>query len=237
MEEIRRWLSGDSSFDEGLALFVKYSRNRHIARYLMRKRDGGKLRYELEKICRNRAGSASGPSVSAVPVPAAEDERDPAPNERLRIAVKDRLQYEDLPEEIRQEYVQACRSHRATVSLHAKMKLVETDEQRRAVRDELIEQDRLRAACWDRIERWAAGELLSEAAAESPVEVTPKALNAARAALTRNLKLLKETDDPKRQAEIVERLRPRVATVLAAGGTFGENAELLEKYGLLLSEK
>lgn len=230
MKEIKRWLTEDSSFDEGLALFVRYSRNRHIARYLARKRDGTKLRYELEKIYRTRAGS-----VATVPAPVRTDEMavEPAPNERLRIIVKGRIQYDDLPEAVRQEYLRACRAHRATVSLHAKMKLVETNEQRRAIRDELLAQERLRAACWERIELWSAGGPLPSAEPAPPVEVTPKSLNAARAALSRNLKLLRETNDPRRQAEIVERLRPRVATILAAGGTFEENTELLEKYGLL----
>lgn len=230
MEEIKRWLTEGSSFDDGLSLFVRYSRNRHIVRYLKRKRDNAKLRYELEKIYRNRVGS-----VESAPVPVRTDEKavEPAPNERLRIIVKGRIQYDDLPAAVRQEYLRACRAHRATVSLHAKMKLVETDKQRRAVRNELLAQDRQRTACWERIERWAAGGPLPVAEPDPPVEVTPKSLNAARAALSRNLKLLRETDDPRRQAEIVERLRPRVATILAAGGTFEENTELLEKYGLL----
>lgn len=230
MKEIKRWLTEGSSFDDGLSLFVRYSRNRHIVRYLTRKRDNAKLRYELEKIYRTRVGSVE---TASVPVRMEEKTVNPAPNERLRIIVKGRIQYDDLPEAVRQEYLRACRAHRATVSLHAKMKLVETDEQRQTVRDELIEQDRLRAACWDRIERWAAGGPLPAAESAPPVEVTPKSLNAARAALSRNLKLLRETDDPRRQAEIVERLRPRVATILAAGGTFEENTGLLEKYRLL----
>lgn len=235
-ENIKNWLEQDGTYKEGLALFMAHSKNRHIAQYLMRKEDPVKLRYELEKLSGTRLPGAPAPAAfnCAIHKPVMEK-----PSERLKVLKSGGVRFDDLPEEIQAVYLQACDAYRKTRALHEKMKVVTTDEERAAVRAELLEADDERAACWSVIDRWAEDGTLpgkNPEPAKHPIPgIVPdaKAVGTARVSIVRNLKCLKSATEDKRKDEILARLRPNVAIILAAGCGFGKNAATLAEFGLI----
>ena len=226
---IKEWLTTGGSFDEGLALFQRSSRNRHILRYLTRKRDMDKLRYELEKIRKIR-GDGRVPAFRPVAVPEPA-EKFPDPDDRL--PEKKTLDYRTLPDEIKPAYRKTVEIYRAMRSLHEKMKLVKSGSERKYIRERLLALDLERAAMWKIIDRWRQDGILPEPAPDESLPTDPKSVAAARVSITRNLALLKKTTEQKRIDALVERLRRPVAIVKASGGTFTDKAEILSKYGLL----
>lgn len=226
---IEEWLTRGGSFDEGLALFQRSNRNRHILRYLIRKRDMDKLRYELEKIRKIRG---DGRAPASRPVAAAEPTAErPDPDDGL--PEKKTLDYRTLPDAIKPAYRKTVEIYRAMRSLHEKMKLVKSDSEREQVRDRLLTLDKERAAMWEIIDRWRQDGVLPNPSEDELLPSDPKSVAAARVSITRNLALLEKTTEQKRIDALVERLRRPVAIVKASGGTFTDKAGILSKYGLI----
>lgn len=230
--EIKEWLENRGSFDDGYRLFLRHNRNRNVARYLERKRDMAKLRYELGKIAARgecKLSSAALPDSKTF----IDDGNAGKPHERLKVIRDGSVRYDDLPATLQAVYQKICEAHRRMQSLHERMKVAATDADRAAVRAELLQNNEVRSAGWAAIDRWAADGTLPEPAAPESPRVDAKAVVAARASITRNLALLRKTHDPAREKELVERLREPVEIVRAAGGEFAKNAEELARYGLI----
>ena len=227
MDKIKAWLEGNGPFEKGMELFGKYNRNKHIERYLIRKQDRAKLRYELEKIVRGGryVTAVSRPAESAIPE---------KPNENLKVLRPGQIRVDDMPPSVKTIYLEVCDIYKRMRSLHEKMKLVPTDNERAAVRLKLVEMEQKRCAAWEIIDRWATDGILPQTQTNpGPVPTDPKAVISARASITRNLGLLAKATDPVRIEELKERLRRPVEIILASGGGFDKNAAKLEAYGLL----
>ena len=229
MDKIKTWLKENRSFEEGIELFRKHSRNKHIEGYLTRKRDRAQLRYELEKIA---LGGCSPVAASPLSVPALPEK----PQERLKGAYAGGIRVDDMPQSVKTIYLEVCELYKKMRAWHEKMKLAASDSARAALRRELVEMEARRVACWGIIDRWHNDGILpdEESAAASSPTTDPKALVSARAAITRNLGLLVKATDPEGIDGLKARLDRSVDIVIASGGGFGKNAEILKRYGLLL---
>lgn len=232
---IIEWLeSADAPYAEGLALFAASCRSRQKINYLSRKHDPAKLRYELGKL----AGCASVTLAPAV-MPFVFPEK---PQVQLRIIFDGKILFADLPEHMQKVYLEACDCYRQMRTLHEKMKLAETDAPRAALRAELDNVDLKRIECWATIDQWATdGTMPEEEAPTEPTEpaelpTDAKAVNAARASLGRDLKAFDATTDAAKRADLLERMRERVAIIQAANCTFSKNAARLVELGLIKEE-
>lgn len=234
-EEIKQWLAGPRDYDTGVRLYCRYGKNRHMKAYLQRKRNPLKLLYELSKLVGIDAFVA--PAVSPPELKPKDSTIVPElkPNERLKIIREGGVSYNQLPKPLRRVYQEACEAYRQMRHLHEKMKLAATDPERAELRAELLTQADRNRACWAAIDRWAADRTLPEPPAtetkEGPVDA--KALNAARAGITRYLNQLDQTKDEKKRESYLDRLRSYVTIVKAAGCEFKNNTPRLQAIGLL----
>lgn len=213
---IQEWFNKNGSFDDGLEIYARMSRNQGIVRYLTRKRDMGKLRYELGKL-----RSVTLPSHKTAPVEVSQ-------SAHVQVFPQ-KLEYDNLPAVLQPVYKGVVEGYRRMRAVYEKMKLVKKKSDRKACRTELIALDRKRRCGWEVIDRWRGEGVLPD----PTLPIDSRSVNAARVSITRNLPKLEAAADPRRVEELVERLRRPVAIVLAAGGTFSDKADTLRKFGLI----
>jgi hypothetical protein len=206
MEEIKAWLSSsEKNIDAGIALFQKYSRNRALFLYLSRKRDERKLIYELEKLSKftNLKPVTQPRSVRnkiQTPQPPAPDTED------HKIINPRRVNREDLPDQLKVIYDGVAEAYKFQRVVHEKMKLATTDEDRAALRADLIKLDDDIAAGWDAIDNGLmAPEPKAPEAPEPEKQYTVqdiKAINSARTYISRSIKKF----NPKQKDKLLERI-------------------------------
>jgi hypothetical protein len=145
-DEIKNWLGGSRDYSEGLALYIKYSRNRNIIKVLQRKRWPEKLLWELGKMAQKgtliQQQHVILPSVKISPATKEDDEIN-----RL-IVINNKIQYDDLPEELKVLYDQNRTLYKEMRALHEKMKLAYTDSERAQLRMKLIKRDDIVSKNW-----------------------------------------------------------------------------------------
>lgn len=206
MEEIKAWLSSsEKNIDEGIALFQKYSRNRALFLYLSRKRDERKLIYELEKLSKFT-------NLKPVTQPRSvrnkiQTHQPPAPDtEDHKIINPRRVNREDLPDQLKVIYDGVAEAYKFQRVVHEKMKLATTDEDRAALRADLIKLDDDIAAGWDAIDNGLmAPEPKAPEAPEPEKQYTVqdiKAINSARTYISRSIKKF----NPKQKDKLLERI-------------------------------
>ncbi|MDD4374217.1 MAG: hypothetical protein PHG67_09895 [Bacteroidales bacterium] len=207
MEEIKAWLSSsEKNIDEGIALFQKYSRNRALFLYLSRKRDERKLIYELEKLSKftNLKPVTQPRSVRnkiQTPQPPAPDTED------HKIINPRRVNREDLPDQLKVIYDGVAEAYKFQRVVHEKMKLATTDEDRAALRADLIKLDDDIAAGWEAIDR---GLLNPDTGSEDKTQPAEKqytvqdikAINSARTFISRAIKKF----NPEQKDKLLDRI-------------------------------
>lgn len=192
--EIIAWLESDRNFDEGLSLFAKYSRNRAVYLWLGRKRNMPKLVYELEKLSKLKFLKVKIEQASAKKT-IQSGQANKAPR---------RIAREDVPEGLLDLFDNKIPdAYKLQRVIHEKMKLAQTDEDRSALRAELVKLDDFIAASWDKIEAAIDGSVAT-ATDPKPGEDAPKAeytlINNARSNITRMLKKY----DASKKAKLLE---------------------------------
>lgn len=234
-EEIKQWLDGPRDYEAGVLLYCRYGKNRNLKTYLQRKCAPLKLLYELSKLVGIDPFANAQIEVPELPRSTAKDKDELKPDERLRIIREGGISYSQLPESLKKVYLEACDAYRQMRHLHEKMKLVGTDSERAALRAALLEQVDRNRVCWEMIDQWAADGTLPEPTTETDNTgtVDAKALNSARAGVTRYLNQLDKEPDEEKRANYLAKLRKYVAVITAAGCGFKDNASRLQALGLI----
>jgi hypothetical protein len=197
MEEIKAWLnSPEKDIDAGIALFQKYSRNRALFLYLSRKRDERKLIYELEKLSKfTNLKPVAQPRIVRAKM---QKDQPPAPDpEGHKIIEPRRLNREDLPDQLKVIYDGVVEAYKLQRVVHEKMKLATTDEDRAALREDLIKLD-------DAIDN-GIDEPKDEAPKAPEKQYTVqdiKAINSARTFISRAIKKF----NPEQKDKLLERI-------------------------------
>jgi len=205
MQEIKEWLAGEEKdFVTGLQLFQKYSRNRALILYLVRKQNMDKLVYELEKL------SCSSSLKPVIQVKNTRSFVDRVINKKTSLSSDDhdakedlskkisKVNREDLPVDLQQVYDSIADAYKTQRVVHEKMKLAETDEARADIRSELIGLDDLIADGWDQIDAFLAGKTTDT---EPPQDVV-KQVNSARTYISREIKNF----NPEKLDKLLERI-------------------------------
>lgn len=246
-DEIKAWLeSPEKDFESGYSLFVRFSHNRALALYLARKHDLKKLEYELQKIYER-------PTLKEVPVmpmpsvirmvKAAQDNTNgitgamdviAKAESKVRIIKEGKVQYEDLPDELKKLYDENTASYKNMRSLHEQMKLANTDEERAAKRLMIDSFDNCIQRNWKVIDDWAVGKLkLEELNAANADQEEYKQINAARTYLSRNISKMETLKEGKFD-KMKRDLRERVAYLQSKKAEISrETLVKLAKYGII----
>ena len=161
--EIDQYLQKEEKdFNEGFALFCRYSRNESLMSWIGRKRDEARLVYELGKLSRLGActenpladrhlsvynkSAASANHGSKAPATASDiifrtyDER------KTRRA--------DLPERLQKVYDDIAGDYKLRRSYHEKMKTAMTDKDRAELRAKVLERQERIDSGWEEIDKW-----------------------------------------------------------------------------------
>lgn len=144
--EIKQWLAGDQSFDSGLALYAKHSRNKQMLKTIMRRKSIDKLVWELQTLAGIPAISKTKAKVykaTKQPVVLPSQTNEPIqPKEKQRIIIDDgRIKYEDLPPEGKSYYDEIRTTYKEIRAIHEKMKQSTEDKERAHYRTQLIKRD------------------------------------------------------------------------------------------------
>lgn len=221
-DEIQAWLQSDNKdFDIGYELFVRFGHNRALALFLARKRKLSKLEYELQKIM-DRLVVKEAPGMPLKPVKQivkvaeakAKGTRDAdvklAEQGKLVVVHENRINYDELPEELKKLYDENLERYKKMRALHEKMKLATTDQERAEHRSALVYLDDKLAETWAILDNWAAGNGTeqAESQAKDAAEVA-KEINAARSYLSRNVKGAEKLTGEKRE-KMLDNLRQRL---------------------------
>lgn len=222
-EEINNWLESETKdFEAGYVLFVRFSHNRALALYLARKQDLLKLEYELQKISERPALKDApvmpiGPVLKVVKsagekVNGITDAGNVIDNaeQKVRIIREGKVQYDDLPEELKKLYDENTASYKNMRTLHEQMKLAKTDEERAEKRAIIDTLDDGISANWKIIDDWAAGKITADdLVAATGEQEEYKQINAARTYLSRNISKMETLKDEKHEKMKLD-LRSRV---------------------------
>lgn len=235
MEEIIIYLKAPNpDFDEGLALFHKYSRNRSVFLYLQRKHDFSKLRYELEKLSK-----LEGLKVKTIPhekvqvskkiasdaKKIATDANVDSPDAKVdssdanvvdvlvnepeghKIIEPSRVKREDLPDDLKKIFDHIAQFYKLQRTVHEKMKLAKDDKSRAEFRAKVVEFDDLIATGWAFIDESLAAAKAdpdSLPAADAP-EAAVDVNKAINAARTSISRLIKGYA-PEKKAKLLEHI-------------------------------
>lgn len=223
-EEIKAWLeTEEKDFAAGYTIFVHYSHNRALALYLARKQDLNKLIYELEKI-HERSTLKDAPVMPIGPIlkviKSAEEKANGTADAadvigkaegKIRVIKDGKVQYEDLPDELKKLYDENTVSYKNMRTLHEQMKLAKTDEERAEKRAIIDTLDDGISANWKIIDDWAAGKITADDLVAATGEQDEyKQINAARTYLSRNISKMETLKDEKQDKMKLD-LRERVS--------------------------
>jgi len=258
-KEIQSWLdSKDQDFDIGFNLFVRFSHNRSLALFLQRKRKHSKLVYEMQKIVQ-RQSIIEAPVMPIKPIKNAVAKADPKKLEnidiskdpgqrvealgRLRVLVDEKINYDDLPEDMKTLYDETRDRYKRMRAVHEQMKIAKTDDARHQARKSLVYLDDKITEGWKLLDNWFANQKLNNQAKASAGESAKKQdealkitqeINAARAYISRNTKsalnlkgvnLEKRKDQLKARIDILKKHDVKIEKA--------ETLEALRKLGIL----
>ncbi|OFX56293.1 MAG: hypothetical protein A2066_12890 [Bacteroidetes bacterium GWB2_41_8] len=236
-EKILAWIqSEEKDFDQGYLLLSKVLKNQSILHYLQRKRDQAKLEYELSKLVPAIVEKAVEPGLSENHVTDLKisAEKVAKHDGKLKIVQSGQINYDELPEALKPIYDNNISKYKEMRSVHEKMKLATSDEQRAELRKTLDELDNEIDSGWIVINAWAKSGKLPEAEKTGKV-IDFKAVNAARTYVSRAIEKA-ETTTGKKLEKLVADLQIRVDTLIAAAAEIKpETLEKLEKLGIIVS--
>jgi len=246
-EEIQNWLAAENKdFEAGYVLFVRFSHNRALALYLARKHDLSKLTYELQKIS-DRPTLKDAPVMPIGPVLKMVKSSEEKANgntdassvidnaeQKVRIIKDGKVQYDDLPEELKKLYDENTASYKNMRTLHEQMKLASTDEERAEKRKIIDTLDDGISGNWKLIDDWAAGKITADDLVTATGEQEEyKQINAARTYLSRNISKMEMLKEEKREKMKLD-LRERVAYLRSKKADISlETLVKLAKYGVI----
>ena len=246
-EEIKDWLESETKdFEAGYVLFVRFSHNRALALYLARKHDLLKLTYELQKIS-DRPTLKDAPVMPISPVLKMVKSSEEKANgitdagnvidnaeQKIRIIKDGKVQYDDLPEELKKLYDENTASYKNMRTLHEQMKLAKTDEDRAEKRAIIDTLDDCISANWKIIDDWAAGKITADDLVTATGEQEEyKQINAARTYLSRNISKMETLKDEKHEKMKLD-LRTRVTFLRSKKADISlETLVKLAKHGVI----
>ena len=219
-KEIREWFASGKDFNEGYLLFVRFSHNRALAMQLARKGTAlqSKLEYELQKIVERTLiierpvmpisviKKAVAPVIEMKVVIATEAEKIEATvlkHGKYLVMHDEKVDYESLTDEQKALYDANRDMYKEMRSYHEKMKLATTDEDRKAMRDRVVELDGLIRENWKQFDASFTPEGTSSQDQENDQkEADPiKAITNARANLSKIFKKLDSFDGTQKQKD------------------------------------
>lgn len=214
MDEIRQWLdTANPDFNQGFALFCKYSRNQSLMSYIGRKGQMQMLVHELQKL-------AALPKLTPNPfykanitqfgvsIPA----KLPVEKEVKKVIVIDerKVKREDLPEEMRIIYDKIVEDYKLQRSLHEKLKMANSDAGRAEFRKKIIDLNDQIKHGWAIIDgKIPSGDLQAQTGISSQV-------NSARAYISKMLKKENLTEDQRNM------IKEKMNVIFDAGATLKE---------------
>lgn len=164
VSEISKYLkSANPSFEEGFALFCKYSRNRNLIDWINRRQDKATLLYQLKKLNSLLSdGAATNPIATRLMQHAKPNagtkESSKADAQKVVFKTYDerRTKRSDLSPEMQKVYDDIVSEYSVRRGCHEKMKMAKTDSDRQAFRARLLESEQRIKSGWARIDAWLA---------------------------------------------------------------------------------
>jgi len=221
-------------YGEGVALLGKYVKNKILIQNLSRKRNPGKLEYELLKIAERNKLVPEKPEVTKVEV---EDKPLPAVEEtKGTIEDPKQLNPDELPAHLKSKWHENQDSYKEIRSLHEKLKLMEngTTEDRQPLTERLASLDDVIRANWAEIDVWVPGQ--ENEPVISATEIKPidhKRINANRKFISSNLRKLENRNFKGETGVLVLEVQKRVNELLASGEQMNiKTIDELKKFGI-----
>ena len=155
--EIKQWLAGDQSFQSGLALYMKHSRNKQVLKTIIRRKSLERLVWELQSLAgipaiNKTKAKIDKPVKQSVALPSQETQPN-QPKEKQRIVIDDgRIKYEDLPPEGKSYYDEIRTTYKEIRAIHEKMKQSTEDKERAHYRAQLIKRDDKVRESWKKLD-------------------------------------------------------------------------------------
>lgn len=196
MDEIKEYLTTSTSYDQGVNLLKKYSRNRAMIMALSRRENSAKLRYELSKLLPMPLVIRGKESLVAVDLG-----KDP----------KRKIIYAELPDQLKPIYDKAAQAYHNARKHHYAMKSAKSDAARSAARKAILEYVGENKACWGILNGWLATGELPKAQEES------KSLSSLATSLTRTLEKLDKETSPGSIEELKAKCAQLVSSLTSAG--------------------
>lgn len=200
MEEIKTWLQDSSDYNAGVALMVRYSRNRHMCNYLSRKTDMLKLRYELSKMAGVADVMPSTPVMETVESPKGQEVKG----------------VEGLPDAIKPYAEAAMEAYHKLRKAHTHLKDAPTDAARMAIRAELMKHLAENERNWAVVNEFQQNGTLPAPA--EPLSATQ--LMSAASVLSRSLKSLETVTDESKRSDLIAKVKNSMVSLRAAGREF-----------------
>lgn len=244
VRKIQDWLnSPEKNISEGAELLLAINRNRMMYQYILRKRDEGKLTYELRKYLKIFLDGMSRRDVVVMEhqvMPRAKATLSAPETRTVKVGTSADIVYkgkrpdhDQLPEAIRKIY-----ERNGDVFFRMKRvynTLLQMEDAEPCDRYEqlkmLDELDREYRANWGLYDSYTPGD-----GGQDSKAVTPKKVNAARKYLSDNKKKLATLKDEAKKAALLNKMQERIDLLVDAGETFEEKYQReLEKLGLHFS--
>lgn len=150
MDEIKKWLEeGASDFNQGFALFQRFSRNQSMIAYIARKQHHEMLKYELEKLASKselKENPHTLPKVSSLYNSSVPE------NPRTVIIDERHINREDLSPELQKIYDLNVEDYKSLRIYHEKMKQANSDSGRTEFRDKIMKLDAKIKKRWEIID-------------------------------------------------------------------------------------
>lgn len=231
-KEINDWLkSKNKNYDTGIALLMKYSKNRGFILRITRKPWPEKLEYELQKIYDRQHPVKTKPKPEIKPDPKPEEEQPEFitdPKKRKIIVREQEIKLDDLPKKLQKLWHDNAEMYKESRSLHEKLKLMKDvpAEKRAPIVERLQDLGKITRQNWDIIDAYDPD------AEPETAEMDHKKINANRTFISRNLK--KVEDNPKHIVFV--KIQDRIDELLSAGEVFkADQAKRLKKLGFTLN--
>jgi len=240
-DKIKNYLEKEEKdFNEGLELYSMASNHRSLMLYLQRKKNAQKLEYELSKLLKNlpsRLQKIVLPEVTpTVKEPANTDEESKEDKKEDQAGVKSdttgdhkiiefkKINPGDLPAEMKPLYDEISEGHKEMRSIHEKMKLAQTDEERAVLREKLIFIEDKVTAGWKMIDEFMLLKLQpkveenkkdipSSENNDASASDIAKEISAARTFLSRGIAEYKKAEESKK-AGLKKKIEKRIKLLI-----------------------
>lgn len=241
VEIIKNYLESDtSSYDEGVLLLSKQTKNRNLLSFLSRKENKPKLIYELRKVLK-RYDKSNVLDTSQKEAETRKQKLVPliAPIGRTRITRdNNEMKFEDCSPEKQALWTENTEAYQESRSIHEKLKLLSlgSDKDRSILIDRLISLSILIRKNFDAIDLVTVIEADTKVnpITTKPVIVDTKRITANRKYISVNLpKFIKNEN-----SELADKIQERVTEITSANQTFSDKLYLkMENLGFLMGTK